>query len=131
LTHRATARAVTFATAQVGGDELVQGLGPLRSDQTWVIYMGGRQLPALAEQFLRSGLGSDTPAAVVANGTRPTQEVIFGTLANIAHLAAGLPADAPSLLIVGHVVEVGEQIAKAAEAASARGQTIANAASAA
>ena len=122
LTHRATARAVTFATAQIGGGALADTPISVDGDQTWVIYMGGRQLPALTAQFLRSGLAADTPAAVIADGTLPTQQIVYGTLANIAELASSLPPQAPSLLIVGRVVAVGEEIAQAVQAHSAPGR---------
>jgi uroporphyrin-III C-methyltransferase/precorrin-2 dehydrogenase/sirohydrochlorin ferrochelatase len=131
LTHRATARAVTFATARTGGGEFTESPTAGGKDQTWVIYMGGRQLPALTTQFLQSGLDADTPAAVIADGTRPTQQVVYGTLANIARRADALPADAPSLLIVGRAVAIGAEIAATTDRHSAGGQTVSKAASAA
>jgi uroporphyrin-III C-methyltransferase/precorrin-2 dehydrogenase/sirohydrochlorin ferrochelatase len=123
LTHRAAARAVTFATAQLGGGEIADAPLPGGGDQTLVIYMAGRQLPALTAQYLRAGLAADTPAAVIADGTRPTQQVVYATLATIATAAAGLPADAPSLLIVGQAVAVGERIALTTRAQSAGGRS--------
>jgi len=48
LTHRATARSVTFATAQLGDGEVAPFPGADSPEQTWVVYMGGRQLGALA-----------------------------------------------------------------------------------
>jgi len=131
LTHRATARAVTFATARTGSGELVDSPAAGGKDQTWVIYMGGRQLPALITQFLQSGLDADTPAAVIADGTRATQQVVYGTLANIARRADALPPDAPSLLIVGRAVAIGAEIAATSDRHSAGGQTVSSAASAA
>jgi uroporphyrin-III C-methyltransferase/precorrin-2 dehydrogenase/sirohydrochlorin ferrochelatase len=129
LTHRATARAVTFATAHIGGGEIAEAPLSGAVDHTWVIYMGGRQLPALAAQFLRSGLSVDTPAAVVVDGTRPTQRIIFGTLATIADRAgqavSSLP-EAPALLIVGQAVGVGERIALTTRAQSAGGELQSN-----
>jgi uroporphyrin-III C-methyltransferase / precorrin-2 dehydrogenase / sirohydrochlorin ferrochelatase len=134
LTHRSAARAVTFATAQnwsaaqigqigdraqIDGGNMADALVAGRDDQTWVIYMGGRQLAAVSAQFLQSGLAADTPAAVIADGTRPTQQVVFATLATIAGQAACLPPDAPSLLIVGQAVGVGARIALTTQLQSA------------
>jgi uroporphyrin-III C-methyltransferase/precorrin-2 dehydrogenase/sirohydrochlorin ferrochelatase len=122
LTHRAAARAVTFATAQIGGGNLPEAIAAGAQDQTWVIYMGGRQLPALTQQFLRSGLAPATPAAVICDGTRPTQQVVYGTLATIASRAQSLPADAPSLLLVGDAVGVGEEISRQTAALAGAGR---------
>jgi siroheme synthase len=137
LTHRSAARAVTFATAQnwgeaqIGSGEIADALVPGQDDQTWVIYMGGRQLPVLTAQFLQSGLAADTPAAVIADGTRPTQQVVFATLATIASHAARLPPDAPSLLIVGQAVGVGERIALTTQLHSAGNRSTSTAATSA
>ena len=122
LTHRAAARAVTFATAQIGGGIVPDAIAAGAKDQTWVIYMGGRQLPALTQQFLRSGLAPSTPAAVICDGTRPSQQVVYGTLATITSRAESLPADAPSLLLVGDAVGVGEEISRQTEALSGAGR---------
>ena len=122
LTHRATARAVTFATAQISGGDAPDTILVAAKDQTWVIYMGGRQLPEVTQQFLRAGLDEKTPAAVICDGTRPTQQVVYGTLASIVSRAESLPADAPSLLLVGAAVGVGEEIVRHARAASGAGR---------
>jgi uroporphyrin-III C-methyltransferase len=131
LTHRATARAVTFATARTGSGELLESPSAAGKDQTWVIYMGGRQLEALTAEFIRSGLDSATPAAVIADGTRATQQVVYGSLANIGPRASSLPPDAPSLLIVGRAVQIGAQIAATSERNSAAAAAVSSAASAA
>jgi siroheme synthase len=68
---------------------------------------------------------------VIADGTRATQQVVYGSLANIAERAGSLPPDAPSLLIVGRAVAVGAEIAATSERHSARGQSDSQAASAA
>jgi uroporphyrin-III C-methyltransferase/precorrin-2 dehydrogenase/sirohydrochlorin ferrochelatase len=131
LTHRATARSVTFVTAQVGDGEGGSFPGVDSPEQTWVVYMGGRQLGALAARFVQSGLDVTTPAAVIADGTRPTQQVFYGTLATIASMAQELPPDAPALLIVGSAVGVGAEIAASASAQAAQRASAHNAATAA
>lgn len=123
LTHRDVACAVTFATARLGGGEPSEP--PLFgvADQTWVIYMGGRQLSAITSQFRQRGLPADTPAAVVVDGTRPTEQIVFGTLETLAGEAASLPPDAPALLLVGRAVGVGKRIATLTHARSGRDVT--------
>jgi len=131
LTHRGAARSVTFATAQLGDGDVAAFPGADSPEQTWVVYMGGRQLAALASRFVQSGLDTATPAAVISDGARPTQQIVYGSLATIAERARDLPADAAALLIVGSAVAVGAEIAATASAQAARRVSADNAASAA
>jgi siroheme synthase len=112
LTHRGEALGVSFVTARSRAAAVdVSALPP--DEQTWVVYMGMRQLDEVVAGFLERGLGADTPAVIIVDGTRPTQRNVFGTLGTIAPAAASaaLPADAPSLLMVGRAVAVGAEAA--------------------
>jgi siroheme synthase len=73
--------------------------------------MGARSLPRIAEGLLAAGKHPDTPAAVVANGTRSDQEVVTSTLAEIADAAASVPT--PALIVIGEVVSLAEAIGPA------------------
>jgi uroporphyrin-III C-methyltransferase/precorrin-2 dehydrogenase/sirohydrochlorin ferrochelatase len=111
LTYRGIARTVTFTTARTGAGTTAESPLSAENGETRVIYMGGRQLSALTAQLREHGLPEDTPAAVVVDGTLPSGQVVFGTLATVASRAASLPPDAPALLLVGAAVGVGERIA--------------------
>jgi siroheme synthase len=76
--------------------------------------MGLERLPALVNGLVSAGLDPSTPAAVVSNGTLPTQETVSGRIDEIAELAAGL--ETPALVVVGDVVEVGARLRAAAAA---------------
>jgi len=49
-------------------------------------------------------LGHDRPAALICSATLPEQEVVTGTLANIAEEALRAGLRPPATLIVGEVV---------------------------
>lgn len=115
LTHRGLAHAVTFITAHLGPDSIAAGeeidwaaLAALR--QTLVIYMGGRQLAAIAEQLITHGRGAQTPAAVVIGGTTAQQRLISGTLADIAQRTAEAGNGSPALLYVGEVASLADRL---------------------
>jgi len=99
LTSRNSASSVIFSTghhAQTQPD----GQSSLE-DLTRVVYMPGRDLRPLAQQWLEEGLPSDFPCAIVSRAAQPGQQIVYSTLANIGDAP---PALAPSLLIAGWAV---------------------------
>lgn len=77
--------------------------------QTAVFLMGVDRLPHIVERLVQAGRPASTPAAVISNATLAEQQVITGTLADIADRATDLPA--PATLVVGEVVRVREMLA--------------------
>jgi siroheme synthase len=57
------------------------------------------------------GLPGSTPAAAIANGTLPEQEIVRGTLADLPLQldAAALPS--PVMIVIGKVVAVMDELA--------------------
>jgi uroporphyrin-III C-methyltransferase/precorrin-2 dehydrogenase/sirohydrochlorin ferrochelatase len=97
LTDRRCASNVIFSTGHHAQSHNNAPL-PQIEDATRVVYMPGRDLELLAEQWLQEGLPPDFPCAVIARAAQPDQEVHYTTLAQLA----GLPMVAtPSLLIAG------------------------------
>lgn len=74
---------------------------PALEDATRVVYMPGRDLTLLAEEWMAEGLPTDLPCAVVSRAAQPEQEVVHTTL---GALGETVPAVAPSLLIAGWAV---------------------------
>jgi uroporphyrinogen III methyltransferase/synthase len=68
---------------------------------TLVFLMGVRSLAENARRLIDHGRNPQTPAAVISNGTRPSQRTVTGPLDSIAEAAAGLPA--PAITLVGGV----------------------------
>lgn len=97
LTSRNSASHVSFSTAHRAQSHHRAPLPP-REDATRVVYMPGRDLRKLAQQWREEGLPWDFPCAVVSRAAQPDQKVLLITLAD---LGASPAAQAPSLLIAG------------------------------
>jgi uroporphyrin-III C-methyltransferase len=70
---------------------------------TLVVLMGVANLSAITAALLRHGLDPATPAAVVARGGHPDQQVVGASVADIATVAAGtLP---PAIAVIGEVAQ--------------------------
>ena len=105
LTHRDYAQSVVFATGhRRAGESALDWTALARPHQTAVIYMGVGMLQSHCEAMIRHGRGADTPAALVENGTLPSQRVVTGTLATLPEIAAAAGIHPPALLIIGEVV---------------------------
>ncbi|MDP3858076.1 MAG: siroheme synthase CysG [Stagnimonas sp.] len=112
LTHRDYAQSCVFVTGHARADgELKLHWDQLaRPGQTVVFYMGVSTLPRICAELQAHGLPADWPAALVEDGTQPSQRVITGTLGDLpAKVAAAAPSGA-SLLIVGEVVRLRQQL---------------------
>jgi uroporphyrin-III C-methyltransferase/precorrin-2 dehydrogenase/sirohydrochlorin ferrochelatase len=100
LTDRNSASNVVFSTGHHAQSHNQSPL-PQLEDATRVVYMPGRDLSLLAQQWLDEGLPPDLPCAVVSRAAQPGQEVRCTTLAFLGEAAA---TAAPSLLIAGWAV---------------------------
>lgn len=100
LTDRNSASNVTFSTGHHAQSHNQSPL-PEIEDTTRVVYMPGRDLHLLAEEWLQQGLPPDFPCAVVSHAAQSGQQIRYSTLAELGSLA---PLPAPSLLIAGWTV---------------------------
>jgi uroporphyrin-III C-methyltransferase len=106
LTSRNSASSVIFSTGHRaqsladGGSSRAQL--PQLEEATRVVYMPGRDMSILAQQWLDEGLPPDFPCAVVSRAAQPGQEICYTNLAALGHAA---PAQAPSLLIAGWALQ--------------------------
>ncbi|HEB88871.1 MAG TPA: uroporphyrinogen-III C-methyltransferase [Deltaproteobacteria bacterium] len=73
---------------------------------TLVILMGMRNLPSLVDELIAGGKAPDTPAAAVMYGTLPFQRTCVSTLAALPEAVREAGLRAPSVVVVGHVVEL-------------------------
>jgi uroporphyrin-III C-methyltransferase/precorrin-2 dehydrogenase/sirohydrochlorin ferrochelatase len=100
LTDRNSASNVIFSTGHHAQSHNQAPL-PQLEDATRVVYMPGRDLTLLAQEWLEEGLPEDFPCVVVSRAAQPDQEIRCTTLAALGDAA---PALAPSLLIAGWAV---------------------------
>ena len=103
LTQRGVASAAVFATGHECAEKPQSSLDwTVLADlnATLCVYMGTRQLGALAERLLAAGRPAETPVLVVSNASLPTQVIRSGALETAGELAADADG-APSLIIIG------------------------------
>lgn len=78
---------------------------------TIVFYMGMNNLPHIVEKLTTNGRSQDTPAAVIRWGTRPEQQTVTGTLADIVEKARAAKMGHPAIIVVGGVVSLRDRLA--------------------
>jgi uroporphyrinogen III methyltransferase/synthase len=81
-----------------------------RLDGTLVCYAGPQQLTEMLRALLAHGRPPEDSAAVVYDGTRPTQETIAGTLAEVVETVEQGGDRRPAILVVGRVVALREHL---------------------
>ena len=112
LTHRDCAQSCTFVTGHLkDGSCDLDWPALARPRQTVVIYMGLSGLAAICGQLVAHGLPADWPAAVVAQGTLASQQVVCATLGTLADAVAQAGLQSPCLTIVGQVVKLRDELA--------------------
>jgi uroporphyrin-III C-methyltransferase len=110
VTHRGLSQAVTVVSGHVPPghpDSTVDWTALARTGSTIVVLMGVRTLEAIAAALLDGGLDPRTPAAVVADGTLPSQQVVRADLAGIAQAASAADVSAPAVTVIGDVAGLG------------------------
>jgi uroporphyrin-III C-methyltransferase/precorrin-2 dehydrogenase/sirohydrochlorin ferrochelatase len=109
LTHRNYAQSLTLVTGHCKDEtERLDWALLAQPDHTAVFYMGLSHLPAIVHQLMAHGAPRERAAALVEDGTRASQRVIAGTLADLPSLAQTQGVKSPALLIVGEVTRLHE-----------------------
>lgn len=107
LTHRDVTPAFTVVTGHedpAKDESTVHWPALAMGADTLVFLMGVGRLALIAERLIAHGRPADTPVAVVRRGTWPDQQVVTGTLADIAERVAEVGLTAPAVTVVGRVV---------------------------
>ncbi len=111
LTHRDHAQSCIFVTGHTRDGTLDLAWDALvQPRQTIVVYMGLAGLDILCRELVDRGMPAHTPAALVERGTTPSQRVIAATLADLPDAVEKAGVQAPTLVIVGHVVELRDRL---------------------
>lgn len=85
-------------TSNINWPRLAQDPGTL------VFLMGVGNLPQIVDKLLANGKDAQTPIALIRWGTRPEQQVVTGTLANIVDEVNKAGLKSPAIIIIGQVV---------------------------
>lgn len=107
LTHRKHSSSVAIITGEeshkngsIDWERIVKAI------DTIVILMGVGNLGNISAKMIRAGLSTDTPVAIIQNGTLPNQRMIRSTLSRIGEEVKSHGIEAPSIFIVGNVVSL-------------------------
>ncbi|WP_028932402.1 uroporphyrinogen-III C-methyltransferase [Pseudonocardia spinosispora] len=106
VSHRGVAHEIVVVSGHVAPDDPTSlidwpSLGRLRG--TLVLLMGVQRIAAFAEVLIEHGRPSDTPVAVIQNGTMRNQRTLRSTLAKVADAMATEQFRPPAIIVVGPV----------------------------
>ena len=110
VTHRRLASAFAVVTGHECDGASNLDWESLARVPTLVVLMGLSALPEITARLLEHGADPDTPAAAIASGTLPAQQVVVATLATLAGRVAESGLEAPVTVVVGEVVRVREHL---------------------
>ena len=113
MTTRGTNTAVTFITGHNAG-------GTVPDDINWealadgspvlIFYMGATHLERIAEKLMEARRTGDEPVALISRATLPDQRVVETTLSTCAADLKKAELDPPTLIVVGPIVALRDQL---------------------
>lgn len=112
MTHRGLAHSVRYITGhqQKGEPVALDWRGLADPHTTLVVYMGLAHLDTIATNLIAHGLAADTPAVAIQEGTTPQQRTLFAPLSAIAAEVKAKEFQAPTLVIIGKVVALAQEM---------------------
>tara|TARA_S200000501_G_C20833676_1_gene748427 strand:+ start:3 stop:1187 length:1185 start_codon:yes stop_codon:yes gene_type:complete len=111
LTHRDHAQSCIFVTGHLKKGKLDLNWEKLiQPNQTIVFYMGLVSIDIICKQLVTNGLDSKTPCALIQQGTTPNQKVYTSILENMSALVKKEKPSAPTIFIIGHVVNLRDKL---------------------
>jgi uroporphyrinogen III methyltransferase / synthase len=103
LTHRDHTSVVTFVT----GHEVAKiDWSKVGLAETLVVFMGLSHADEIAARLIAEGRAPSTPAMAVRWGTRPSQDVLEGTLATLPAMIRERGMKPPATIVIGEVVRL-------------------------
>jgi uroporphyrin-III C-methyltransferase len=108
VTQRGVTTAFTVVAGHTGGSDSDVDWDGISRIGTIVFLMGVEHLPEIVAQLIAHGRASDTPAALIQEGSTQNQVVVTGTLEDIVEKARDIHP--PAVFVVGEVVRLREQI---------------------
>ena len=113
VTHRDDASAVAFVTGHEDPDKpesAIDWQALAAFPGTLVLYMGVKNLPAIAANLIEAGRDPEQPAAAIMRGTFPDQRAVVATVATLPDAVADAGLRPPSILVFGDVARHRERI---------------------
>ena len=111
LTHRDHSQSVRFLTGHLKEGKLeLEWDNLINKQETLVFYMGLLSLQTICDELISHGSSPDTPIAAIEQGTMPNQRVVTSTLEKITPIVTRLDLKSPTMLIIGDVVTLRNQL---------------------
>jgi len=113
VTHRGAAASFAVVTGHEDPtkEETAVDWGKLSSAvDTLVCLMGMGNLPGIIGEFIAAGKSSDTPVALIQDGTTSAQRTVVGTLDTIVDLAKQVDMRPPVVIVLGEVVRLRDRL---------------------
>lgn len=110
VTHRGVAHEFTVVSGHVAPDDersLVDWSALARLRGTLVVLMGVERVQAIAAALIAYGRSSDTPVAVIQEGTMASERRVDATLATVAERVREQGVRPPAVIVIGETVDVG------------------------
>lgn len=73
---------------------------------TLIFLMGVENLPYIISNLIKNGRPENTPAAIICQGTLPSQRTVVGNLKDIVKKANRVGLESPAIIVVGEVVSL-------------------------
>ncbi len=113
VTHRGITSHVTFFTGHEDPEKTASSIdfeALARLGGTQVMLMGVERIDTIVRQMMEHGVRSDLPVALIRWGTTSRQQIIRGTLGNIAQRVLEENFAPPAVAVFGEVVSLGGEL---------------------
>ena len=113
VTHRGITSHVTFFTGHEDPEKTESSIdfeALARLGGTQVMLMGVERIDAIARQMMEHGVRADLPVALIRWGTTSRQEIIRGTMGDIAQLVAAKNFAPPAVAVFGEVTSLAAEL---------------------
>ncbi len=113
VTHRDYSSSIGVATghgAKEKGNDPVKWNKMAGSVDTIVVFMGVGAIESIIRELLAGGLSPATPAALIENGSLPSQRIVKGTVGSIVEDARRENITPPALFIAGDTVSLSDRL---------------------
>jgi uroporphyrinogen III methyltransferase/synthase len=104
LTDRNYSSQVLFVTGHEADDKKQSNIDwklLAKFSGTIVFYMAMGNLPLIADRLIKNGMTENTPAAVIADATFPTQKIVTAPLGRIDHKCKQQKIGPPAVVVIG------------------------------
>lgn len=113
ITHRDYASSFHVVTGhtRAGGEDRIDYEMLAKAGGTLLFLMGVQELRNICDKLQQAGMDGQTPAAIIENGTTYQQRKLLATLSTLAERAAEKQFRSPSVIMIGEVTRLMNELA--------------------